>query len=128
MVLKSDTGKTVYPYGKNVFGILVYTPGGHMSALLMDPERKKFASDDLKSGTVEEIQQAYEKFDAYCGTYTIDAEKRTVTHHVQGAKFPNWVGTDQARYFELKGDRLYIRATLKVKGKNWQGEAVLERI
>jgi len=128
MVLKSGTGKTVYPYGKNVFGILIYTPGGYISALLMDPERKKFASDDLKSGTAEEIKQAHEKFDAYCGTYTVDENKGTVTHHVEGAKFPNWVGTDQVRYFELKGDRLRIKATLKVEGKDWQGEATLQRL
>ena len=128
MVLKSCTGKTVYPYGKNVFGILIYTPGEYMSALLMDPERKKFASDDLRSGTAEEIKQAYEKFDAYCGTYTVDEEKGTVTHRVEGAKFPNWVGTDQARHFELKGNRLYIRATLKVEGENWQCLAALVRM
>lgn len=128
MMLKADTGKTVYPYGENLLGILIYTPEEYMSALLMDPDRKKFASDDLKNGTTDEIKQAYEKFDAYCGTYTIDEEKSTVTHHVEGAKFPNWVGTDQLRYFELKGDRLYIRATLKVKGEDWQGEAVLERL
>lgn len=128
MVLKNDSGKTVYPYGKNLFGILIYTPNGYMSALLMDPNRKKFDSDDLKLGTPEEIKQAYEKFDAYCGTYTVDVEKGTVTHHVEGAKFPNWVGTDQVRYFELKDDRLYIRATLKVEGEDWLGEAMLKRL
>jgi hypothetical protein len=128
MVLKADTGKTVYPYGEHLFGILIYTSDGYMSALLMDPDRKKFASDDLKSGTTDEIKQAYEKFDAYCGTYTIDEEKGTVTHHVEGAKFPNWVGTDQLRLFELKSDRLYITATLKVKGEDWQGLAVLVRM
>ena len=127
MVLKSASGKTVYPYGENPFGILIYTPDGYMSALLMDPDRKRFASDDLKTGTVDDIKQAYDKFDAYCGTYTIDEEKGTVTHHVEGAKFPNWVGTDQIRYFELKENTLCIRATLKVKGEDWTGEAVLER-
>ena len=128
MMLKSESGKTVYPYGENLFGILIYTPAGYMSALLMDPDRKKFASDDLKTGTNEEIKEAYEKFDAYCGTYSVDEEKSTVTHHVQGAKFPNWVGTNQVRHFELKGDKLYIKATLTVKGEDWTGEAILERL
>ena len=128
MVLKNDSGKTVHPYGKNLFGMLIYTPNGYMSALLMDPDRKKFASGDLKLGTQEEIKQAYERFDAYCGTYTVDEQKSTITHHVKGAKFPNWVGTDQVRHFELKDDRLYISATLKVGEENWLGEAVLERI
>jgi hypothetical protein len=128
MVFKTDTGKTVYPYGEKMFGILIYTPGRYMSALLMDPDRKRFASDDLKIGTADEIKQAYDKFDAYCGTYTVNEEKNTVTHHVEGAKFPNWVGTDQVRHFELKGDKLRIKATIKMAGEDWHGEVVLEKI
>lgn len=128
MMGKTDSGKTVYPYGEKLFGMLIYTPGGHMSALLMNPDRKKFASDDLKAGTTEEIKQAYEKFDAYCGTYTIDEEKGTVTHHVEGAKFPNWVGTNQVRNFELKGNKLQITAKIKIEGENWHLEAMLQRL
>ena len=127
MVLKTESGKTVYPYGKKPFGILIYTPTGYISALLMNPDRDKFASNDLKAGTTEEIKRAYENFDAYCGTYTVDENKGTVTHHVKGAKFPNWVGTDQVRYFELKNDKLQIKATLEIEGKNWHGVAVLKR-
>lgn len=127
MVLRNGSGNTVYPYGENLFGLMFYTSNGYMSALLMDPDRKRFRSDDLKAGATDEIKQAYEKFDAYCGTYTIDEEKGTITHHVEGAKFPNWVGTDQVRHFELKDDRLYIRATLKIKREDWQGFAELVR-
>ena len=127
MVFRTEGGKTMYPYGEHLFGILIYTVSGHMSTLLMNPDRKNFASDDLKVGTAEEIKQAYEKFDAYCGTYTVDENKGTVTHHVEGAKFPNWVGTDQVRYYELKGNRLEIKATIKMEGEDWHGEVVLER-
>lgn len=127
MVVKTEGGKTIYPYGEKLFGILIYTASGHMSALLMNPDRNKFASNDLKAGTTEEIQQAYEKFDAYCGTYTVNESKGTVTHHVEGAKFPNWVGTDQVRYFELKSDRLQIKATIEIKGEDWHITAILEK-
>jgi hypothetical protein len=94
----------------------------------MNPERKSFVSDDPKAGTPDEIVQAYDKFDAYCGTYTVDEEKGTVTHHVEGAKFPNWVGTEQVRYFELQGDRLQIKATLEIEGENWYITAILNRV
>lgn len=127
MVVKTESGKTVYPYGEKLFGMLIYTPSGHMSALLMNPDRKKLASDDPKAGTAEEIKQAYEKFDAYCGTYTVDENKGTVTHHVEGAKFPNWVGTNQVRYFELEDDRLQIKATIEIEGENWFFTAALRR-
>ena len=128
MVVRTDSGKTIYPYGENIFGILIYARSGYMSALLMNPDRKRFASDDLKAGTMEEIKQAYENFDAYCGTYTVDEEKGTVTHHVEGAKFPNWVGTDQERYFERKGNTLEIKATIKIEGENWHITATLEKV
>ena len=127
MVVKTESGKTIYPYGEKLFGILIYTPDGYMSALLMDPDRDKFASDDPLAGTSEEIKQAYKKFDAYCGTYTVDEKKGSITHHVQGAKFPNWIGTDQVRYFELIDGKLQGGATLKIEGEDWHLTAVLER-
>ena len=128
MVVRTESGKTVYPYGEKLYGILIYTPSGHMSALLMNPTRKRFASDDLKAGTIEEIKQAYDNFDAYCGTYTLDENRGIVTHHVEGAKFPNWVGTDQVRYLELKGNRLKIKATIKIEGEDWHIKAALVRV
>ena len=127
MVVKTESGKTLYPYGEKPFGILIYTPSGHMSALLMNPDRNKFASDDLKAGTPEEIKQAYEKFDAYCGTYTVDENKGTVTHHLEGAMFPNGVGTYKVRYFKLEGDKLQIKATIVIEGENWYFTAALRR-
>ncbi len=126
MIVHTSKGKIIYPYGEKIFGMLIYTPNGYMSVLLMHPDRKKFASDDLLAGTLEEIKEAYEGFDAYCGTYTVDREKGTVTHHIEGSKFPNWVGTDQVRYFEFSGDRLLLKATLRIKNEDWHIEAVLE--
>ena len=128
MVVRTESGKTIYPYGEQLYGILIYAPSGHMSALLMNPSRKRFASDDLKAGTIEEIKQAYDNFDAYCGTYTLNENRGTVTHHVEGAKFPNWVGTDQVRHLELKGNRLEIKATIKIEGEDWYIKAVLVRV
>jgi hypothetical protein len=126
MIVHTSKGETIYPYGENLCGILIYTPSGHMSVLLMHPERKKFTSDDPLAGTPEEIKEAYEGFDAYCGTYTVDGAKGTVTHHIEGSKFPNWVGTYQVRYFEFSGDRLLLRATLRIKSEDWHIEAALE--
>ncbi|KPK73241.1 hypothetical protein AMJ87_02320 [candidate division WOR_3 bacterium SM23_60] len=126
MIVHTSKGETIYPYGENLFGMLIYTPSGHMSVLLMHPDRKKFTSDDPLAGASEEIKEAYEGFDAYCGTYTFDKEKGAVTHHIEGSKFPNWVGSDQVRYFEFSDDRLLLKATLRIKGEDWHFEAVLE--
>jgi len=100
-----------------------------MSALLMNPDRPKFSSGDTMKGTANEVRAAFERFDAYCGTYTIDTEKTTVTHHVLSSKFPNWVGTDQIRFFKVSNDTLRITAPpILAGGVQWEIEAVLIRI
>lgn len=128
MKVKTEKGEIVYPYGEKIFGMLIYTPSGYMSVLLMNPDRPKFASDDLMSGSSEEIESAYEGFDAYCGTYTVDIEKGTVTHHIEGSKFPNWVDTGQVRNFQFFGDKLLLKATLLIKGEEWNFEGVLKHL
>jgi hypothetical protein len=126
---KSTKGNVIYPYGTQLFGMLMYDNRGHMSALLMDPDRPRFASGDMMNGSPEELKAAFEKFDAYCGTYSLDDRKSTVTHHVMGAKFPNWVGTDQVRYYTISGDTLRISAPpILAHGDEWIFEAVLVKL
>jgi hypothetical protein len=128
MEVTTASGKAVYPFGKEPFGILIYTANGYMSYLGMDSRRAKFKSDNLLGGTVEEITEAFKSFDAYVGTYTVDPEKGTVTHYVLGSKFPNWVGTDQVRHFRFSGGNLIIDADLQVQGETWHFRGVLERL
>ncbi len=35
------------------------------------------------------------------GTFSVDAEAGDVTHHLEVASIPNWVGTDHLRMFEF---------------------------
>ena len=126
---KSTQGDVIYPYGEHIYGMLMYDPGGYMSALLMHPDRPGFASGDMMKGTPEELKAAFEEFDAYCGTYTINDENASVIHHVQGAKFPNWVGTDQVRFYNFSTDTLKITAPpILAHGLEWIFEAVLVRL
>ena len=127
MEARSPGGEVIYPYGKNIFGRLTYTADGFMSVLLMNPNRPRFASGDPLAGTWEEIEAAFRGFDAYCGTYTIDEERGTVTHHIQASKFPNWTGTDQVRSFELRDGRLILKADIDTRGEAWKFEAILEK-
>jgi len=128
MKVKTEKGEVLYPYGENLFGMLIYTPSGHMSVLLMRPDRPRFASNDPLGGSSEEIESAYGGFDAYCGTYSVDEEKGTVTHHVEGSKFPNWIGTNQVRYFEFSDNKLLLYATLKIKDEQWKFEGILKHL
>ena len=126
---KSSNGDIHHPYGEDLFGRLMYDDKENMSVLLMNPNRPKFTSGDVMKGTPEEIKTAFEKFDAYCGTYTVDPEKGAVTHHLLGSRFPNWVGTDQVRFFNISGDTLLITAPpILTGGVQWDFQAVLIKL
>jgi len=105
---RNSNGKVVYPYGRDPFGMLMYDSSGNMLVLLMQRDRPRFASGDLRRGTPEEIKAAFEGCTTYCGTYEVNEEKGTVTHHVEGSNFPNWVSTDQVRFFKFSGDQLTL--------------------
>jgi hypothetical protein len=79
---------------------------GYLSGQLMRCDRPQFASD---SPTPEEAQVAYLTYLAYFGKVDINEEEKTLVTHVEGSLNPDWVGTEQLRYFELSGDRLILR-------------------
>ena len=47
-------------------------------------------------------------YDAYFGTYEVDAARHTVTHHLLAALSPGDVGRTLTRRFFLRGDTLII--------------------
>jgi hypothetical protein len=105
---RSADGQVIYPYGEAPEGMLMYDAHGHMIVILMRRSRPLFVGGDVLRGTAEELRAAFEGFDAYCGTYTLDVSQATVTHHLVAARFPNWVGTDQVRHVTLRQDRLAL--------------------
>jgi hypothetical protein len=74
----------------------------------MGIDRPTFASNDSGSGTDGEVRAAFEGHASYFGTYTIDPSTRTVTHHVRGASYPNWMGHNQIRYYRIDGSHLVL--------------------
>jgi hypothetical protein len=66
---------------------------------------------DTDSATPAQALAAVHAYIAYFGRYTVDASRQTVTHHVEGSLSPDYVGTDQARPYILRGDTLEIRVT-----------------
>ena len=109
-------GSVTAVWGSSPAGSLMYQANGRMAVQLMDPRRAKFASDDRLAGTPEEVRRAFEGYLAYFGTFTVDERARTVTHHVEGATFPNLIGTDQQRTYVLSGDRLTLSTPPMVRG------------
>lgn len=96
------------PFGPDAAGRIMYDWVGNMAVQLLIPDRPRFASPDWTEGTPSELEAAFEGFFAYYGDYTLDETAGTVTHHLQAALFPNWIGTEQVRTFRFEGDTLVL--------------------
>jgi Lipocalin-like domain len=107
---------------RNPKGYFVYDNTGHvMIQIMKTPPSPPFASGNDEKPTAEEVKTAFTGYVAYFGTYTVDAAKNVVIHHVEGSLKPSFTGTDQPRPFILAGDHLVIG-----DGKTWR--RVLERV
>jgi hypothetical protein len=96
-------GKTTYPYGEDVTGLLIYDDTGHMSAAFGSAKRQVGSTSDL-----EEVggKVAYDDFMAYCGPYEVDED--LIRHHVEVSSLEAWTGTIQERRFYIEDDALSI--------------------
>lgn len=125
---RDATGQIQYPIGKHVTGQLIYDAGGNMSAHVMRNDRPNFASNDSGQGTDAEVRAAFEGHTSYFGNYTINPTKQTVTHHVQGSSYPNWIGNDLIRYYKFEGARLILSTPpFMLRGESFEFMLVWER-
>jgi hypothetical protein len=108
---RNSQGDMFYPLGEGALGQVIFTESGFMSGQLLRKDRPSFASGDQSSGTPEEIKVAFEGFVSYYGPFELDLEKGKLITHVEGSMFPNWIGNDQERFFELQEDRLILKTT-----------------
>ena len=101
--LASITGADGKPVSTTPTGMLIYTRDGHMSVQLMYPQSAESISNEY-------VLNGYE---ASFGSYDIDENSQTVTHHVQGSITRDLlVGKDLPRRFEFTADgHLLIRST-----------------
>jgi hypothetical protein len=99
-------GEVSYPLGKDAVGYIMYGQDGYMSVAILSPDRPKFVAGDLLSGGAEERARAVGTYVSYCGQYEFLGD--TVVHRVELSLFPNWVGVEQERLVEVKGDRLTL--------------------
>jgi hypothetical protein len=113
---QDSSGQTVYPFGKDAQGRLIYEPDGRMAVQLMNPSRPGFTSDDPLVTSEVEVRAAFGGYTAYYGTYSVNPDEQTIVHHIEGALLPNWVGTDQLRQFEFDGKYLTLKGPLLLGG------------
>jgi len=126
---RDSKGQIQYPLGEGVSGQLIYDAAGNMSAHVMRNDRPLFAANDSARGTDAEVRAAFEGYTSYFGTYTIDSKNETVIHRVQCASYPNWIASDQLRYYKFDGSRLSLSAPpIVVGGQAFDFVLIWERI
>ena len=84
----------IYPMGKNAIGVLDYSADGKVSVHIMG-----------------------QGYFAYYGDYTVDERASTITHHLEMASEPSFVGASNLRRAELQGSTLVLSGEMTFEGK-----------
>jgi hypothetical protein len=92
-------------------GLIIYSASGRVSAqIVAKADRKPFAAFNRGrvSATTEDKAAAFDSYQAYYGTYTVDAKAGTITHHLEGSLIPGREGINNVRWFEFRGDDRFL--------------------
>ena len=126
---RTAAGVISYPLGQDLAGLAIYLPNGRVSIQFMRRDRPAFKSGDAWRGTLEEERAAFEGFFGYAGRYTIDPARSVVTHHLEIASAPNYVGIDLVRPFSISGHRLTLRTPERqLAGQTSTSTLIWERV
>jgi hypothetical protein len=102
--------------GPNPKGMIYYGPHGEMAVQVAPDVRRKRAGAVM---TPEEARIALTDYIAYFGTYSVDEQAGTVTHHRHDSIQPGDSG-DLVRRYEFNGDRLILRGLDSVLEVSWE--------
>jgi len=107
-----DTGEIRTDLAPHAY--ILYTPQGFMMSITVEGGRKPPAGAVL---TDEERVRLFNGIvSAYSGRYVVDGNK--VIHTVDISWNEAWTGTQQVRFFEVKGDELTIETTPRTSGSD----------
>ena len=89
--------------GKHGKAIIMYTHPGYMSGQLQILGQPQFKSDDLNSGSKEELAEAAKNYLAYTGPFYLDesGEEPLLQYHMTNSSFPNCLGNTQRRLVKM---------------------------
>lgn len=114
--------------GTHPSGYINYGPDGRMIVIIVGSDRKKPAG---AVATPDEAEALIRSMLAYAGTYTIDSEAKTVTHHIDISWDQSRTGTDHVRNYKFEGDHLTLTtepSTDPATGKKTVRTLIWERL
>lgn len=100
--------KKTEPYGTNPKGTQVFDGGGRFAIVVTRADLPKVASNNRETATAEESQKIAHGSIGYFGSYTTNEADKSMTLQIEGATFPNWVGTSQKRTYTIAGDEMTL--------------------
>lgn len=108
-IVNEQGGQKIDLFGPEPRGLLIMTPDGRFSFILMRSSLPKFSANSRLKGTAKENKAVVHGSMAYYGRYTVQSEKaQTVSLTIEGSTFPNWDGEIQKRVMTVTGDELRI--------------------
>ena len=106
---ESEAQPKSYPFGEQPLGFIVYDRAGNVFVqIAKNPQPPRLSREDLRRLGAAELRDTIENYVSYFGTYTVDAARGVVTHHVTADARREYTGTDQPRPFHIEGDELII--------------------
>jgi hypothetical protein len=107
-----EGAQRIEPFGPAPNGLMTITSEGWFTIAIMRPGLPKFAAANRERGTADENGAVVRGSIGYFGTYTIDEAASTMTVHIEGTTFPNYLGDIQTRRLIFDGDELtYVNAS-----------------
>ena len=114
--------------GAHPSGYINYGRDGRMIVIIVGSDRNKPAGAVATPGEAEALIKSML---AYAGTYSIDSQAKTITHHIDISWDQSRTGTDQVRSYKLEGGRFTLRtepSTDPATGKKTVRTLIWERL
>ncbi|MGD9212927.1 MAG: lipocalin-like domain-containing protein [Desulfobacteraceae bacterium] len=109
--LKHESGNTVYPYGRNVKGLVLYQEDGYMAGIISGDDRPPVSSPTLIGIANHERAAIARHFNAYAGRYQV--EEKRIIHNIKVSFVPNLMsGSAHVSNYTLVGDTLTLKSTI----------------
>jgi len=105
-------GRVTHPFGPDATGLIHYTADGGMSACIARAGRPRWSTGNPRKAPDAERLAAFESYFQYAGTWRVENREGgpVVIHSVTHSLNPDFVGTEQVRHVDLRGDHLTLSA------------------
>lgn len=127
--LRADGTVARLPWGAHPVGTIV-VEGGFCYLQIMSGDVPSFGAGATPIG--EQMKATLlSSYIAYSGPCVVDEGKGSVTLKVEAAWRPDYVGTEQVRYFRLENSRLIFgpaRGSIRAGDERWTRRLTLERV